>query len=164
MIIVNKNGTLIHNKIRYKCAIGKKGITKKKREGDKKTPKGNFSLENLYFRKDRIKYIKTNLNKIPITKKMGWCDDTSSKYYNKLIRIPNKLKHEKMFRNDETYDLVIPIKYNFKNPIKNKGSAIFLHICKDNFDPTEGCIAVEKKNLLNISKQITTSSCIIIEN
>lgn len=160
-IIVKKNNTLLFEGFEFKCSIGLNGTTKNKHEGDKKTPKGNFSLENLYFRKDRIKYIKTNLNKIPITKKMGWCDDTSSKYYNKLIRIPNKLKHEKMFRNDETYDLVIPIKYNFKNPIKNKGSAIFLHLTK-NYKKTIGCVALKKKDLLILLKLISKNTKIKI--
>ena len=92
MIIVNKNGTLIHNKIRYKCAIGKKGITKKKREGDKKTPAGVFSLGKVFYRKDKIKNLKTNLSKYIIKKNMAWCDDPNDKSYNKLIFTNNKKK------------------------------------------------------------------------
>ena len=149
-IIVKKNNTLLLDEFEFKCSIGLNGTTKNKYEGDKKTPKGNFSLGNLYFRKDRIKNIKTNLKKIPINKKMGWCDDTGSKHYNKLIKIPNKLKHEKMFRKDKTYDLVIPIKYNFKNPIKNRGSAIFLHLTK-NYKKTVGCVALKKKRFTYIA-------------
>ena len=92
MIIVNKNGTLIHNKIRYKCAIGKKGITKKKKEGDKKTPAGVFTLGKVFYRKDKIKNLKTNLSKYIIKKNMAWCDDPNNKSYNKLIFTNNKKK------------------------------------------------------------------------
>ena len=92
MIIVNKNGTLIHNKIRYKCAIGKKGIAKKKKEGDKKTPAGVFTLGKVFYRKDKVKNLKTNLNKYVIKKNMAWCDDPNNKSYNKLIFTNNKKK------------------------------------------------------------------------
>ena len=160
-IIVKKNNTLLFDEFEFKCSIGLNGTTKNKYEGDKKTPTGKFSLGNLYFRKDRIKNIKTKLKKIPITKKMGWCDDTGSKNYNKLIKIPNKVKYEKMFRNDKTYDLVIPIKYNFKNPIKNKGSAIFLHLTK-NYKKTIGCVALKKKDFLILLKLINKNSKIKI--
>ena len=92
---------------------------------------------------------------------MGWCDDADSKYYNKLIKIPNKIKHEKLFRKDKTYDLVIPIKYNFKNPIKNRGSAIFLHLTK-NYKKTVGCVALKKKDLLILLKLINKNTKIKI--
>ena len=160
-IVIKKNNTLLFDKFEFKCSVGLNGTTKSKFEGDKKTPKGNFSLGNLYFRSDRIKNIETNLKKIPITKKMGWCDDTDSKYYNKLIKIPNKIKHEKLFRNDLAYDLVIPIKYNFKNPIKNRGSAIFLHLTK-NYKKTIGCVALKKKDLLILLKLIKKNTKIKI--
>ena len=108
MIIVNKNGTLIHNKIRYKCAIGKKGITKKKKEGDKKTPAGVFTLGKVFYRKDKIKNLKTNLSKYIIKKNMAWCDDPNNKSYNKLIFTNNK-KKEKLYRKDNLYN-IIPMK------------------------------------------------------
>ena len=97
MIIVNKNGTLIHNKKLYKCSLGKKGITKNKKEGDKKTPAGLFNLENLYFRNDRVKKPITLLKCVPIHKKMGWCDDVTNKNkYNKLINVKKDVRHEKL--------------------------------------------------------------------
>ena len=154
MIIVNKNGTLIHNKKRYKCAIGKKGITKKKKEGDKKTPKGTFEIEHLYFRKDRKKKPSTKLKCIQIKKEMGWCDDIHfPKKYNKLFKIKKKIKHEKLNRKDFKYDFVIPIKYNFKNPILGLGSCIFIHLTKD-YKPTAGCVALNEKDFLIMLKLI----------
>jgi L,D-peptidoglycan transpeptidase YkuD (ErfK/YbiS/YcfS/YnhG family) len=96
---------------------------------------------------------KTKLKKIMIKKNMGWCDDPKSQKYNSLIKISKKFNHEKMFRNDGKYDLLIPIKYNMKNPVKGKGSAIFLHLTKD-YKSTNGCIALKKKDFLILLKLI----------
>ena len=86
----------------FKCSIGKKGISKNKFEGDKKTPKGTFNLHHLYYRKDRINVpLNTKIKKIVIKKDMGWCDDINfPKKYNKLIKIERKIKHEKLHRKD----------------------------------------------------------------
>ena len=92
----------------------KKGIHIKKIEGDKKTPKGVFNLGPVYLRKDRIFNIETKLKTIEIKKDMGWCDDVKSKYYNKIIKISEKIKHEKLFRKNRNYDILIPIYYNSK--------------------------------------------------
>ena len=89
-------------------------------KGDKKTPAGTFEIENLYYRKDRLIKPSTKLKCVEIKKNMGWCDDIKSKNYNKLIIIKKKIKHEKLFRNDNKYDLLIPIKYNFKKRIARK--------------------------------------------
>ena len=90
----------------FKCCIGKNGLSKKKREGDKKTPIGRFSIENLYYRSDRIKKPHTKLRCIKIKKKMGWCDDPlNQKNYNKLVLINKGTKCEKLYRKDHKYDL-----------------------------------------------------------
>ena len=147
-ILVKNKHTLKIDEFSFKCCIGKNGSSKNKKEGDKKTPKGTFQLENLYYRKDRIKKPITRLKCIEIKKYMGWCDDVNyPKKYNKLIKIKNKIKHERLKRKDYKYDLLIPIKYNFKKPIKNKGSCIFIHITKD-YKPTAGCIALKKKGFI----------------
>ena len=143
-IIVKNKNTLILDDFEFKCCIGKYGFTKKKIEGDKKTPRGLFGLGNLFFRKEMYNSPKTKLKKIMIKKNMGWCDDPKSQKYNSLIKISKKFNHEKMFRNDGKYNLLIPIKYNMKNPVKGKGSAIFLHLTKD-YKSTNGCIALKKK-------------------
>lgn len=155
MIIYLKNKqTLKVDDFSFKCVIGKNGISNNKVEGDKKTPKGIFDIENLYYRKDKINKIQTKLKSIPISKSMGWCDDVKNKkYYNKLIKIGNKIKHEKLFRNDRKYDLLIPIKYNYKKRILGKGSCIFLHLT-NNYKPTAGCIAINKNDFLIMLKII----------
>ena len=85
---------------------------------------------------------------------MGWCDDINNKNYNKLIKLPSSFSHEKLFRKDNIYDLIIPINYNTKKIVKGKGSAIFLHVAKKNYEPTRGCIALKKKDLILLLKNI----------
>ena len=161
-IILKNKETLQYKSFYFKCVIGKKGLTVNKKEGDKKTPCGLFGIEKLYFRKDRIKIINTKIKSIPIKKHMGWCDDyRNSKKYNKLISVSKKIKHEKMYRKDSIYDLVIPIKYNFLKPKLGKGSAIFLHITK-NYKPTAGCIAISKNDFLILLRLINKKTKINI--
>jgi len=162
MIIYIKNKqTLQINDFYLKCCVGKKGLTFKKREGDKKTPKGIFKIENLYYRKDRIKKPNTSLKCIKIKKDMGWCDDINFEKYNKLFKIDKKIKHEKLKRKDHKYDLLIPIKYNFLKPIKGLGSCIFIHLTT-NYKPTAGCIALKEKDFLIMLKLIDKNTKIRI--
>jgi L,D-peptidoglycan transpeptidase YkuD (ErfK/YbiS/YcfS/YnhG family) len=161
MIIVNKNGTLMHNKKLYKCALGKNGITKNKREGDKKTPAGIFSLGKIFYRKDKIENLKTKRKKVIIKKNMAWCDDPENKSYNKLIFTNDKSK-EKLFRKDNLYDIIIVINYNIRPVKKNKGSAIFIHLARKNYSGTMGCIALNKKDLIEILKSLKNNEKIKI--
>ena len=163
MIIKLKNkDTLNVGEFKLKCCIGKKGISKNKIEGDLQTPSGIFKLGNLYWRSDRIKKPETKLFCKKIKKNMGWCNDTSSAYYNKEIQINKKVKHEKLYRHDYKYDLFILVKYNYLKVKKNKGSAIFIHLTK-NYKATSGCIAVSKKDFLILSKMLKKNSKIIID-
>ncbi len=160
-IILKNNNTLIFDQFQFRCSIGKKGSTKNKIEGDKKTPKGIFQLGPIYYRGDRNKKPITKIKLFRITKDMGWCDDVNNSKYNKLIKIEKKIKCEHMFRNDQKYDFVILIKYNYSNPIPGKGSAIFIH-CTNNFKSTDGCIALNKKDLLVLMKLINKKTKIVI--
>ncbi len=163
MIIYVKNKhTLQIDDFIFKCSIGKNGLSLIKKEGDKKTPRGLFKIENLYYRKDRIKKLDTKLKCVEIKKNMGWCDDINfPKKYNKLMTTNIKIKYEKLYRKDNKYDLLIPIKYNFKNPIPGLGSCIFIHLTKD-YKPTAGCIALKKKDFLIMLKLIDKNSKIQI--
>ncbi len=161
-IFVKNKHTLQIDEFKFKCCIGKKGSTRNKKEGDKKTPKGTFKIENLYFRKDRIEKPLTSLKCIEIKKSMGWCDDISfPKKYNKLIKVEKKIKYEKLKRQDNKYNLLIPIKYNFSKPIAGLGSCIFIHLTKD-YKPTAGCIALKEKDFLILLKLIKKNSKIKI--
>jgi L,D-peptidoglycan transpeptidase YkuD (ErfK/YbiS/YcfS/YnhG family) len=162
MIIVRKSGDLIYKNLKYRCAIGKAGIKKKQKEGDNITPKGIFKITRVYYRSDRIKNISTSIKKIKINKNMGWCNDSKSPFYNREIKLPSKFSFEKLYRNDNLYDLLAVLNYN-TNPVeKNKGSAIFIHIAKKRFKPTAGCIALQKKDLMNLMSVIKKNSKIKI--
>ena len=161
-IIVKNKDTLTFGDFVFKCAIGKKGSTIKKKEGDLKTPKGIFEIGNLYYREDRLKKPSTSLKTNIIGKKMGWCNDVNyPKKYNKQIKINKKITHEKLNRKDSKYDLLIPIKYNFKKPKVGKGSAIFIHLT-NNYRATAGCIALKKNDLLILLKLINRNTKIRI--
>ena len=163
MIIINKSKYLKYKNLKFKCAIGKAGIRKKKKEGDNITPKGIYKIIKIYYRDDRIKKISSKFKLIKITKKMGWCDDPKSKKYNRLIKLPNKYSHEKLYKKNNTYDLLLVLDYNMKPIVKNKGSAIFIHVAKRNYKPTAGCIALKKKDLLKLSKIIKLNTKILIK-
>ena len=161
-IFVKNKHTLQVDEFKFRCCIGKNGSTSKKKEGDKKTPKGTYKIENLYYRKDRKEKPTTLLKCIEIKKNMGWCDDISfPKKYNKLIKIKKKINHEKLKRNDHKYDFLIPIKYNFKKPTVGLGSCIFIHLTKD-YKPTSGCVALKEKDFLIMLKVIKKNSYIKI--
>ena len=89
-IIVKNKNTLLYDEFKFKCSVGKNGITSNKIEGDKKTPIGKFSLGPLYFRKDKFPKPFAKINKIQIKKNFGWCDDIKSEKYNKLLKINKK--------------------------------------------------------------------------
>tara|TARA_B100001109_G_scaffold244636_1_gene231550 strand:- start:349 stop:843 length:495 start_codon:yes stop_codon:yes gene_type:complete len=161
-IFVKNKQTLQIDEFKFKCCLGKKGLTRNKKEGDQKTPKGTFEIDKLYFRKDRIKKPITLLKCVEINKTMGWCDDINFlEKYNKLIKVNKKIRHEKLKRKDSKYDLLIPIKYNFNKPIANLGSCIFIHLTED-YRPTAGCIALKKKDFLIMLKLIKKNSKIKI--
>ena len=161
-ILVKNKHTLQVDEFIFDCCIGKNGSTVNKKEGDKKTPKGTFEIEHLYFRKDRKKEPPTLLKCIEIKKNMGWCDDIHfPEKYNKLCKIEKNIKSEKLKRKDSKYDLLIPIKYNVKKPITGKGSCIFIHLTKD-YRPTAGCVALKEKDFLIMLKLINRNSKIKI--
>jgi L,D-peptidoglycan transpeptidase YkuD (ErfK/YbiS/YcfS/YnhG family) len=162
MIIVKKSGYLKYKNLKFRCALGEAGIKKKNKEGDSITPKGIFKIIKMYYRPDRIKNITTNVKKIKIKKNMGWCDDSTSHFYNQQIKLPNKFSHEKLFRNDNLYDLILVLNYNINPTIKHKGSAIFIHIAKNSYKRTKGCIALKKENLIELISKIKKNTKIKI--
>ncbi len=162
MIIRLKNkDTLICNDFKFKCSIGKNGLKRNKFEGDKCTPKGIFSMGPVYYRSDRIAKPDTKLKTIEIHKKMGWCDDPESTSYNKKIKLDKKNKGEKLYRKDKIYDIILVINYNTKKVVKNKGSAIFIHVT-NNYKPTKGCLALSLNDLEILLKIIKKNSKIKI--
>ena len=154
MHILIKNKSLTYNDYKVKCSLGKRGIGVKKREGDLITPRGTFKITKLLYRKERVRNLKTNLKKNIIYKSMGWCDDARSKNYNKLIKLPFKYSFERLYRKDNIYDIILVLDFNM-NPIKKyKGSAIFIHVAKNNYKKTKGCIAIKKKDFIPLLRKI----------
>ena len=154
MLIKLKNKQyLIVDEFSFRCSVGKNGLKTKKREGDNCTPKGNFKIGKVYYRPDRVEKPQTKLKTKIIKKNMGWCNDPYNKNYNKEITLNKKNKGEKLFRSDGAYDILIVIEYNTKKIIPFKGSAIFIHLTK-NYSTTQGCIVLNKNDLLILLKII----------
>ena len=161
-IFINKK-YLTFNNYKVKCAVGKRGIGHKKKEGDLITPKGKYRIKYILYRKERVK-IKSKIKKIIIKKNLGWCDDINSEQYNKLVYLPFEHKYEKLYKKENVYDIIIVLNYNMDPIVKNKGSAIFIHIAKKNYKKTEGCIAVKKTHLLQIIKNLNRNTVVTIGN
>ena len=160
-ILINKN-YLTFNNYKAKCAIGKRGIGNKKKEGDLITPKGIYKVKYVLYRKDRVKKIKTKIKKIIIRKNMGWCDDVRSSQYNKLIKLPSNYSNEKLYKKENIYDIILVLNFNMSPIIKNKGSAIFIHVAKRNYKKTEGCIALKKMHLVKVLKELKKNTLVKI--
>ena len=158
MNIILKNKFIYFQNYKLRCSVGKNGISYKKKEGDNKTPRGKFKFKYILYRKDRIPNLKTKLKKIVICKKMGWCDDPSSKYYNQIIKLPFKSSAEKLWLKDNIYDIIIIIDYNLNPVIKFKGSAIFLHLAKNTYQSTKGCVAINKNDMKLLLEKINKKS------
>ena len=150
MIIINKSGYLKYKNFKFRCSLGKAGIGKKKIEGDNITPKGTFKIIKIYYRSDRIKKIKSKFKLIKIKKNIAWCDDPQSRNYNQLIKLPSKYSYENLFKKNNIYDLILVLNFNINPIIKNRGSAVFIHVAKRNYKPTAGCIALKKDHLIKL--------------
>ena len=161
MIIVT-NKVLKYKNFLYKCAIGMNGITNTKIEGDKCTPSGIYSIDKIYYRVDRLSLPRLNFRTIPINKNFGWCDDVSSSFYNKFIKFPISYSAEILYREDDIYNIICIISYNTNPIIKNKGSAIFLHIANPDYSGTAGCLALKQNDLIELLQNIDTNTKINI--
>src|SRR5476649_1373650 len=135
---------------RWRCVVGAGGVREDKVEGDAATPAGEFPLRRLYFRNDRLVLPKVHLLARPIAEHDGWCDDPRSPAYNKLVHVPNEWSHEKMWRSDGLYDLVVVVGYNDDPPEGEWGSAIFLHVARQDMGATQGCVAFAREDLLEL--------------
>ena len=135
---------------RWRCTVGEGGVREDKVEGDAATPAGEYPLRRLYFRNDRLVLPKVRLPARPISEHDGWCDDPRSATYNRLVHVPNDWSAETMWREDGLYDLVVVVGYNDDPPEGEWGSAIFLHIAREDYAPTRGCVAFSQADLLEL--------------
>jgi len=148
----------------YHCAIGKSGIIaeKDKREGDGATPAGLYMLRKVMYRKDKIGEIETGLPKEVLEENDGWCDDMDLPQYNQQIKLPFAGSYENLWREDDVYDVIIPIGYNDSPVYHGYGSAIFMHIAREGYSPTAGCVAVSLPDMLEILPQLNPETTIKI--
>ncbi len=149
----------------YQCILGRAGLInfKYKIEGDGATPQGKWSINDVWHRPDKISKFICRLPIKNIIENDGWCDDPKSPDYNKHIKLPYKYKHEKLFRNDSLYDILITLGYNESPTIKGKGSAIFIHCREKNKNFTEGCIGLWKSEIIEILENLDVNCHLIIK-
>lgn len=149
-IIVTADGQLSFGTSHWRCALGRGGIVANKREGDGGTPVGTFPLRRLLFRSDRVAAPETRLPVRALTPTDGWCDEPDDPAYNRPVDLPFAASHEKMWRDDGIYDVVVVLGHNDDPPLAGRGSAIFLHVARPDYRPTEGCIALALDDLLTV--------------
>lgn len=163
-ITVYPDGTVFFLGKQYRCALGKSGFSKDPREGDNATPVGSFLMRKVFYRPDKFERAPvTVLPVIALTPADGWSDDVSLPDYNTFVKLPYVGSHEELWRTDDVYDLIIPLGFNDDPPISGVGSAIFMHVARENYTPTRGCIALSRGDLLEIlaKVEISTKVCII---
>ncbi len=147
-IQVSPPGTLGWRQSQVRCALGRGGLRPDKREGDGATPEGCFVLRQVMYRPDRLPQPITGLPVRPLRDDDGWCDDSAEAAYNQLVRLPFSGRHEVLWRDDGVYDVLITLGYNDDPVTAGRGSAIFLHVARPDYEATEGCVAVALPDLL----------------
>lgn len=135
-------GFLAAGPLTLACALGRGGLTAAKREGDGGTPAGLHRLVSAYYRADRMARPTTRLPLAPIRPRDGWCDDPADRAYNRPVTLPFPASHERLWREDGLYDVVVVLDWNLERPVPGRGSAIFFHLAAPGFTPTAGCVAV----------------------
>ena len=135
-----------------RCAIGRGGIRIDKREGDGATPVGSFALRRVLYRPDRVAPPVTSLDVAPLATDDGWCDAADHPAYNRPVKLPFAASHERMWREDGLYDVVVVLGHNDDPPVPGAGSAIFLHVAKPGYAETEGCVAIPLATLQELLK------------
>ncbi|MCB1435938.1 MAG: L,D-transpeptidase family protein [Rhodobiaceae bacterium] len=160
--LARSDGLLIAAGRAARCRFGRSGRRVRKREGDGASPCGVFALRRIFFRPDRVPRPVSGLPAIAITPRLGWCDDPKSPVYNQLIRLPSPWRHETMWRDDHLYDLCIEIGYNDAPARRGAGSAIFLHLENPQGGPTQGCIAISRRDMARLLPRLGPASRIRI--
>jgi len=146
-LIVLSDGTALWGDRRMRVALGRSGVRREKLEGDGATPVGLFPARELLWRPDRMPRPESRLPSRPILPDDGWCDDPTSPDYNRPIKLPHPAGHEVLRRDDHLYDLVVVIGHNDDPPVPGLGSAVFLHLARSDWGPTEGCVAFSRDDL-----------------
>lgn len=148
--VVHADGRLILQGRTYRCALGHGGVRADKEEGDGATPLAVLPLRLVYFRADRVRIPVSVVPREALAPDDGWCDDPIDRAYNTLIRLPNSARHEELWRADALYDVIGVLGWNDDPVVRRRGSAIFLHVARPDYGPTEGCVALALPDLLAV--------------
>ena len=160
-IIVKNNQLEFAGKI-YACAVGKAGFAADKREGDNCTPLGTFALREVFYRADKMARPNCRLPVKVIGKDDGWCDEAGDVNYNRAVKLPYPARHEKLWREDDVYNVVVPLGYNDAPVVAGRGSAIFMHVARSGYIGTEGCVALACADLLEVLRGVDANTKIVI--
>lgn len=169
MVVSAKNmsatvGHLTIGSLRVACALGRTGLTSRKREGDGATPIGTVRPKRVYFRSDRMRRRPTTpLPLKPLRNSDGWCDAAGDRNYNRMVTHPYGASAERMWRDDRLYDVVIVTDHNERPRIQGLGSAIFFHIAREGYPPTEGCVAIAPCDMKKVLPLLTAKTKVIIQ-
>jgi L,D-peptidoglycan transpeptidase YkuD (ErfK/YbiS/YcfS/YnhG family) len=150
-------GILRFGALTMPCALGRSGIVALKREGDGGTPRALMSVTAGYFRRRGAPMPQTRLPTASITPDLGWCDAPRNPNYNRPVRLPFKASHERMWRSDGLYDFCLVLDWNYRSRTRFAGSAIFLHLARPGYQPTEGCIAIHPRDMARLLPYISAS-------
>jgi L,D-peptidoglycan transpeptidase YkuD (ErfK/YbiS/YcfS/YnhG family) len=161
-IEVFPDNRLVLGKHAFRCALGASGVTRAKREGDHATPAGHFPLRRVLYRPDRLAAPATALPIASLRPEDGWCDAPGDPRYNQPVVLPYAASHERLWREDHVYDVIVILGYNDAPAVPGKGSAIFMHVAKPGYAPTEGCVALALADLEAVLAQCGPGDCIRI--
>ena len=161
-ILVSPDRTVRWQQRSARCALGRGGISTDKAEGDRATPAGRYPLREAFYRADKIDRPRTGLPVRAIAETDGWCDDPADPAYNRFVELPYPGRHERMWRADGLYDLVIVVGYNDDPPVPGRGSAIFVHAAAPGYAPTEGCVALERADLLALAADCKAGDWLVV--
>ncbi|MGD0530764.1 MAG: L,D-transpeptidase family protein [Methyloceanibacter sp.] len=145
-----------------RAALGRAGTEALKREGDCATPLGRFPMRQVLYRADRVARPRTRLPVRAIRDNDGWCDDPADRNYNRLIQLPSRRSAEGLKRADHLYDVVLALGYNDRPLVKGRGSAIFVHLARPGYSPTEGCIGLSRRDLSALIRQLRPGSKVVV--
>lgn len=161
-ILVHAEGRLAWPRGGARCALGRGGVRPDKREGDGATPVGVFPLRRVLYRADRLPAPRTGLPVAAIDPADGWCDDPEDPAYNRPVRLPHPARHEALWRDDPVYDLILVIGHNDDPVVPGAGSAVFVHLAREDWRPTEGCVALACPNLLALLRDAAPGDRLIV--
>ncbi len=165
IVEANADGRFAFGDASVRCALGKGGVVtaEAKREGDGGSPIGVWAMRRVFYRPDRLSAPLTALPVISLRPSDGWCDAPDDAAYNRPVILPFPASHEKLWRGDHVYDVIVELGYNDDPVVAGKGSAIFLHVARDDYAPTEGCVALALQDLLAVLADVQPGDALEIK-